>query len=465
MIFVVVMATLACASTAAADSLVYVGSDGNVWLANPDGGAQHQVTADGTPSTPYESPSQTDDGIVVAARGWGFNARLYRMRQNGELLNEPVPTPVVPFGPKVSPDGSLVAYYTIAAVSYPDCFYCVGTYDQALYSRPDTLTPYESIPMPHCCQDPSWMGSSGVLLTNGSATAWYSTVDQATSKPWFADGQATGSPSDEGLNDAELSPGGDRIAAVRSTYPVSTIGLYQANGPPPVAPTIRCEISGAAAREGLDYTSPTWSPDGRALAWEEQGGIMVLSLPSLDDCGGGGQARLVFPGAKDPDWSPAANAPPSRAAPPLGTSVGGGGNAETGGGGTGANTGGGGNENAGRSGAPKLSVTVARQRLGAVLRHGLALTVRCTQPCSVSGRLEVSRRVARRLRLGVRAVVVAQGRARLKRAGRVTLKLRVTRRAKTRVRRARSLTAMLKVQAKGASGATRTVRRAVRLGR
>src|SRR5687767_8651781 len=53
------------APAAMADSLTFI-KDHNVWLANPDGSGQHQVTLDGTASAPYESPSQADDGTIVA---------------------------------------------------------------------------------------------------------------------------------------------------------------------------------------------------------------------------------------------------------------------------------------------------------------------------------------------------------------------------------------------------------------
>jgi hypothetical protein len=102
-------------ATASADSIVYI-KDGNVWLANPDGSGHYQVTLDGTPTDPYESPSQADDGSIVATRGSGEHERIYRMRQNGSLLGAPF-EPAVQFelglfDAAVSPDGSMVAYWT-----------------------------------------------------------------------------------------------------------------------------------------------------------------------------------------------------------------------------------------------------------------------------------------------------------------------------------------------------------------
>src|SRR5215213_5661011 len=61
------MLALASAAPVAADSLVFI-RDSNVWLSNPDGSGQYQVTLDGTATSPYESPSQPDGGTVMAIR-------------------------------------------------------------------------------------------------------------------------------------------------------------------------------------------------------------------------------------------------------------------------------------------------------------------------------------------------------------------------------------------------------------
>ena len=107
------VAALALPGAAAADSLVYVKA-GNVWIANADGSNAYQVTLDGTARvSPYASPSQADDGTIVAVRATATTRRqLYRMRQNGELLNPPIDTPAPGTGAldaRVSPDGRLVA--------------------------------------------------------------------------------------------------------------------------------------------------------------------------------------------------------------------------------------------------------------------------------------------------------------------------------------------------------------------
>src|SRR5947207_15955286 len=107
------------AGPAAADSLVF-SRDNNIWLSNADGSGQYQVTLDGTPSSPYSSPSQADDGTIVALRTPpGGRSMVYGMSQNGGLLNPPINTPAPGTGAidaRGSPNGPLVAYWVVTRV-------------------------------------------------------------------------------------------------------------------------------------------------------------------------------------------------------------------------------------------------------------------------------------------------------------------------------------------------------------
>src|SRR5215213_7272465 len=104
---------LAAAAPAAADSIVYV-KDANVWSAHPDGTGRQRLTNDGTAQDPYSSPSQADDGTIVAVRG----TRLRKLDPSGRaagaldslLTGNPGAIGAVgPFDARISPDGRTIA--------------------------------------------------------------------------------------------------------------------------------------------------------------------------------------------------------------------------------------------------------------------------------------------------------------------------------------------------------------------
>ena len=112
----VVVTLLALAGTAQASSIVFI-KDHNVWLASPDGSGQRPLTTDGTSALAYESPSQADDGTILVGRG----LRFVKLDREGRQVGEPLPSILVgkpanayavgPFGVKISPDGTKLAYW------------------------------------------------------------------------------------------------------------------------------------------------------------------------------------------------------------------------------------------------------------------------------------------------------------------------------------------------------------------
>ncbi len=152
-------------TAAQADSLVFI-KDGNVHLT--DGTRTAQVTQGGN----WESPSQADDGTIVAMRV-GTDERgeryryLIRMDRQGRELSPPVETLDHnttydgPMNAKVSPDGRLVAFHWFASGPI-----LRGAYFTLSYS--DRSTRKEEIETSGGYINPSWLGSSQVLLFNGS---------------------------------------------------------------------------------------------------------------------------------------------------------------------------------------------------------------------------------------------------------------------------------------------------------
>ena len=302
--------SLTAAAPAAADSISYV-KDGNVWIANPDGTGQYQVTTNATAERPYRSPSQADDGTIVASHG----EEIVRLRQNNQELsrfNPPATTdsagqPIdgVPQDISVSPDGAKIAfsYYQFNCPVGVSC----GSRFVLLYSSSSAATPVAQNGKLFR-RNASWLSNDRILAFNGYGSQV--NVDSPgggddDDQHWFDD-EHLHSPSTD-LGDGELSPQGDRLVTLRNYGEDLHLQFYAVSGsvqggPPPAAPAEAC-ASGADAT--LD--NPTWAPDGRSVAFALGTGIEVLPLPNVEPglCNGAGSSRLVLPGGSEPDWGPA----------------------------------------------------------------------------------------------------------------------------------------------------------------
>ena len=418
---IVAVAMAAGATSANADSLVY-SKDGNVWVASPDGTNQRQLTTDGSPQLPYESPSQADDGTILALRG----TRFYKFNRSGQPLGPPLdsvltnpPNPggaVGPFDPQISPDGTKIAYWLGIFGGWYD--YATNTY----YNDPESATVWQRAdtgqPLPSTAfyESPSWLAdSSGALIfepTNiltpqvriaAAGANHHDTVG------WFHDRDTLADPMQaKEIGSGELTRAGDKLALLRGTLvrgSDNSIQLYSVAGFG-VAPTAwPCELKGAA---GGELGKPTWAPSGAGLAWAEADGIWTSPVGA--DCSSIAP-RLTIPGASQPDWGPAdagvAAAPAAAPAPaPRATPA-----------------------------RPASGLRVASPRSirrAALGRRGLRVSVTCTQRCRVSATLtykhrRIARRTGRRSKPGRLTLTVRPSRRRLALVPRrAVLRLRVT---------------------------------------
>ncbi len=305
-------AALVCACAAApagADSIVYI-HEGNVWVANGDGSGQYQVTLDGSASSPYESPSQSDGGTILAIRRLpGQRNQLFRMTQSGQLLNPPVDTPAPgPAGAidaKISPDGALAAYWFVTGVAAP-CAFCIEVATRTLLTHSDRFTSPDEVGTPHTGVEPSWISDSTILMSNDNSTQWYYTLGMPEAAVWF-ESTAVGFPETfELLSDGEVAPSGDRMSVVFGDKKDS-IWMLQLNGPPPAkpGPLTECFIGPKG-----QFVDTTWSADGSTLYWQEDDGVWAAHITSPTDCSG--EPTLLIPGGREPDASPAALNPGRR---------------------------------------------------------------------------------------------------------------------------------------------------------
>jgi hypothetical protein len=296
--------------TAAADSLVFI-KENNVWLAQPDGTGQYQVTLDGTADNPYQSPSQADDGTIVAARKLPNGGPLYRIKQNGELINA-IPVGAViagPFNPQVSPDGGTVAFEQVFSRNVNGYF---ETSSDVRFTRTDGSTPNGFGEVGRGAGAPSWIDSGRAFVgMNQVATTvvpgqapveWWSDYDHQPA--WFDFGET--------VEDGEVAPNGN-IAVVRGEHDDNTIQLYRAAGDFTSLPTPTCTLlQPSPGPAGKKFVDPTFSPSGDAIAWQEGNGVWAEGLP--ENCVDG-EPHLLIAGASEPDWGPAAVNPGPRTSP------------------------------------------------------------------------------------------------------------------------------------------------------
>jgi hypothetical protein len=307
-----VLVVCTCTATpATADSIVYI-HEGNIWLANGDGSGQYQVTFDAGLSSPYESPSESDNGTILAVRRLpGERNQLFRMSQSGELLNPPINTPAPgPAGAleaKISPDGTLATYWFVTTVFAP-CAFCVELASKTLLSHSDRFSGYEEVGTPDTGIEPSWISNSTLLLSNSNSTQWYYTLGMHEGAQWFESTKVGFPETFELLSDGEVAPTGDRMAVVFGDKRQS-LWMLQLNGPPPAMPSPAKECFIMPKGKFVD---PTWSSNGGTLYWQEDDGIWAASIASATNCEG--QPALLVAGASEPDASPAAANPGPRPA-------------------------------------------------------------------------------------------------------------------------------------------------------
>jgi hypothetical protein len=234
-----------------------------------------------------------------------------------------------------------------------------------------------------------------------------------------------GQPNSTDLDDAELNAQGDLLAVLRGYGADTRLLTVKTNGAPPALPSLMC-LTGKDAK----LSSPSWAPDGRRLVVATSFGLEVSTAhPASDaDCPNWAFTEVIA-GGSEPDWGPADVNPQPRTTPippPSPTPT----------------------PSPAPQPGPKAGLSVSSAKLKAALKKGLVVKV-----TGMSGTVKVtagiSKSVARKAKLGKKAITVASGSAK---AG-TAVRLKFTKRAARRLAKLRSVTLTVKV----AGGASRSV--------
>lgn len=332
----------AAAPPALADSISYI-KDGDVWLTTPDGSRHFQVTTSGA----YSYASQADDGTFIALAG----ERLHRLDRLGNVTADfatpvtdgpPPPNPPHysdtttsyfhgPFEPEISPDGKKVSYtYFWQHYTYN---YILNVMENRLetgtaITHADRLTGWDEFGG-HLSgwRDGSWIDDTTLMRSDaGIPLSEHAVINKGIGVGqkselvrWFREG-IMGSWD---MRDPELTRDGSKLAmVVREPEPVAWhVRVSRTTGPIPAAPEgcfrIVPDVAHSSANEAP--TGPTWSPDGRGLAFTDGEGIHVVNgidLSGACQLPAGASIKLLVPGAAGADWGPA-DVPAGRPAAPA----------------------------------------------------------------------------------------------------------------------------------------------------
>jgi hypothetical protein len=402
----------AAPSAAGAASIAYI-DGGEVWLSSLDGQrkvrlATPVVNSDGA-TEKWLAVAASDNGRIVAARNVpGRIARFSWFKvwePNGTSTVEgPLNAPsgwaiyVYPLGFDVTADGSHMVYGYSNSSS---C--CPISFAQGTYVRPVTNSVLDPINISGQ-EHPTLFGNRMVAHAGDTVN-----VQGTSAPPYGTDFTPWLDLSGTGLDvrRTDVAANG-RLAAIeleqwdagtQTTGKIAVLATHGVDQPPTFPAAVDCFMPTAGVA-----TEASLSADATRIAWTDDGGLKVAGAPTTaaDPCELTSAPVVISPTASQGaigGADVAAFVPPSGQPP-------------TGGPGTGGSP----------SGAPKVTVPRRVTTKALAGRRGVPIKVRVRR----AGKVKLTGSVPAKVLTSSRSIVVARGSATAKRAGTVTVRLRLT---------------------------------------
>jgi hypothetical protein len=434
---IAILFLLTLAPAAGAASIAYI-DGGDVWLSSLDGTQKARLATpvvNGAGDTEkWLAVAASDSGRIVAARNVpGRNAGFSWFKvwePNGTSTVEgPLNAPsgwaiqVYPLGFDVTADGNHMVYgYSNSG------FCCPISFERGTYVRPVTSSSLNPIKVDR--EHPTLFGSrmiahsGGIVDVQGTSTPPYGT----DSTPWI---DVSGSGLD--LRRTDVAANG-QLAALeleqwdagsQTTGKIAVVATQGVDQPPTFAVDCFMPTNGVA-------TDASLSLDAARIAWTDDAGLKVAGAPmsAADPCVPSSPPVVISPtasqgaigGADVAAFLPASGQPPTGGPPTGGPPSGGG-------------------------GAPVATVprrVTAKALAGA---KGVPIKVKVAR----AGKVKISGSVPAKVLRSSRSVVVATGSATAKRAGTVTVRVRLTAAARKQRSRLKGARMTLRVSQGGLS--------------
>jgi hypothetical protein len=321
--------TALATGSASASSIVFV-KNYNVYEVSPSAAAtlQRQLSANGAQTGAYLSPTEADNGVVVAVYETNTDGMFISWNADGSYRGAATTDPgggvgnSVPLSADVDPGDGMIGYGYMYFGGPADSY---NTYPQVDVQNPNTAYVSGQYPSYQGYLSPRYVFSTGTygMIPDGTPQI---DVQQPPNgpMPWIT---LPSGYNVDSFDESRTSP--RRVLVEYDNGTTHSVALYQEDATPPGPATQLCSGYPLSA-PSVGNSLPRWSPDGTQIVWSDAQGVEISAAPVNDNGTCALSPKLLVAGGAQADWGPAE----------IGTGSGGGGTGSAGGGGAGSGGGG-----------------------------------------------------------------------------------------------------------------------------